>query len=236
MNANFRLSELDYPVTNAGNPTIGNRVFKVLRQAIVQLQFRPGHLLSEAEMAKQIGVSRQPVREAFIKLAEIGLVEIRPQRGTLVTLISAREMENARFLREIIEVAIVRKLALIIAEEDIKVLREMTNELDNVRKSGDATLILRSDEDFHFKMAQLAECAYAWRVLENPKTNIDRVRYLTLGEAGIVENVVSQHHAIVDALATRSPDLSEAAMRIHMGDIINTLPSMIKAHPELFVD
>ncbi len=236
MDAKFKLSELDYPASAEGNPSIGNRVFKVLREAIVQLQFRPGHLLSEAEMAKQIGVSRQPVREAFIKLAEIGLVEIRPQRGTLVTLISAKEMENARFLREIIEVAIVRKLALVVTDGDIAVLREMTGELDRVGQSGDVTSILRTDEDFHVKIAELADCAYAWRILENLKTNIDRVRYLTLGEAGIVENVVSQHHAIVDALATRSPDLSEAAMRTHMADIIYALPSMVTAHPELFVD
>ncbi|HHG88989.1 MAG TPA: GntR family transcriptional regulator [Devosia sp.] len=236
MNENFRLSELEDPVPATGNSSIGNRVFRVLREAIVQLQFRPGHLLSEAEMAKQIGVSRQPVREAFIKLAEIGLVEILPQRGTLVTLISAKEMENARFLREVIEVAIVRKLALIVSNEDIDLLRGMTEELDRIRQSRDVTRILRSDEEFHVKMAQLADCAYAWRILENLKTNIDRVRYLTLGEAGIVENVVSQHHAIVDALATRSPDLAEAAMRIHMGDIINSLPSMVTAYPDLFVD
>ena len=71
--------------------TMGNRVFDALRQAIVQLQLRPGNLLSEAEVARQLGVSRQPVREAFIKLAEVGLVEVRPQRGTYVMLISIRE-------------------------------------------------------------------------------------------------------------------------------------------------
>src|SRR5688500_7611656 len=74
--------------------TMGSRVFDTLRQAIVQLQLRPGDPLSEADIARQLGVSRQPVREAFIKLAEIGLVEIRPQRGTFVRLISIREVET----------------------------------------------------------------------------------------------------------------------------------------------
>src|SRR5690606_25985537 len=92
--------------------TIGSRVFESLRNAIVQLQLQPGHLLSEAEVARQLGGSRQPVREAFIKLAEVGLVEVRPQRGTYVMLISIREVQNARFIREAIEVAVARKAAL----------------------------------------------------------------------------------------------------------------------------
>ncbi len=236
MNVSFRLSELETTLSAAGSLTIGKRVFDILRQAIVQQKFRPGHLLSEAEMAKKIGVSRQPVREAFIKLADIGLVEIRPQRGTLVTLISSKEMENARFLREVIEVAIVRKLALVVKDEDVQRLREMVHELETIRQTGDVTRILESDEAFHVRMAELADCAYAWRILENLKTNIDRVRYLTMLAGGTVEKIVSQHHAIVDALATRSPDLSEAAMRIHMADIIYSLPSIVAAHPDLFID
>ncbi len=91
---------------------MGSRVFDSLRQAIVQLRLRPGYLLSEADVARQLGVSRQPVREAFIKLAEIGLVEVKPQRGTFVMLISIRQVQNVRFIREAIEVAVVRKAAL----------------------------------------------------------------------------------------------------------------------------
>ena len=82
--------------------TMTGRVYDALRAAIVQLQVRPGNPLSEAEIARQLGVSRQPVREAFIKLAESGLVEVRPQRGAFVRLISRREVANARFIREAI--------------------------------------------------------------------------------------------------------------------------------------
>jgi DNA-binding GntR family transcriptional regulator len=53
-----------------------------LRSAIVTLQLKPGQALSETEIAQRFRVSRQPVREAFIKLAEAGLIEVRPQRGT----------------------------------------------------------------------------------------------------------------------------------------------------------
>ena len=106
------ISPLSDSISPLARPaTVGNKVFEAMRQAIIQLQLRPGDPLSEAEMARQFGVSRQPVREAFIKLAEVGLVEIRPQRGTSVVMISRREVENARFIREALEVAVARKAA-----------------------------------------------------------------------------------------------------------------------------
>ena len=78
MDGNFLLQKLEIPNELSRQTTIGKRVFNLLRQAIIQQQLRPGNPLSEADVAKQIGTSRQPVREAFIKLADIGLVEVRP--------------------------------------------------------------------------------------------------------------------------------------------------------------
>jgi len=65
--------------------------------------------LSENEVALRFGVSRQPVREAVITLAKIGLVRVLPQRGTVVTKISVRQMMQVRFTREALEMAIVRR-------------------------------------------------------------------------------------------------------------------------------
>src|SRR5690606_15051103 len=132
-----------------GRPgTIGNRVFDAVRQAIVQLQLRPGNSLSEAHLARQLGVSRQPVREAFIKLADVGLLEVRPQRGTFVKLISIREVQNARFVREAIEIAIVRKGALEASRGKIAGLERNLAEQRAANESGDHVAFLRLDEAF----------------------------------------------------------------------------------------
>lgn len=71
----------------------------------------PGSRISETEIAAAYSVSRQPVREAFIKLAEELLVEVRPQRGTFVSLISVPAVITARFIREAVEADIVRRVA-----------------------------------------------------------------------------------------------------------------------------
>lgn len=216
--------------------TMGNRVFDAIRQAIVQLQLRPGNLLSEADVARQLGVSRQPVREAFIKLAEVGLVEVRPQRGTFVKLISIREVQNARFIREAIEIAVVRKAAFEVTASRLDALRRILGEQRDAGERSDNAGFLRLDEAFHQAIAQSADCDYAWRVLEGLKAQMDRVRYLSMPDATPIETLIGQHAAIIDALGRHSPDDAEAAMRAHLSEILISLPRLAQAHPELFSD
>ena len=216
------------------SPTMGYRVFDALKQAIVQLQLRPGNALSEAEVAKRLGVSRQPVREAFIKLAEAGLVEIRPQRGTLVLLISRREVENARFLREAIEVAIARKAAQDATPEGIEAIRQTLERQREANSRGDVAGFMRADDSFHQAIARSVECEHAWRVLESLKVQMDRVRYLSMPQATPVPTLIAQHEAIVEAIAAHSPDGAETAMRVHLSEILRSLPRIVEAHPEMF--
>lgn len=235
MNKNFSNTKIQQTTPALRQPTIGSRVFATLRQSIVQQKILPGQPLSEAEVAKQMGVSRQPVREAFIKLAETGLVEVRPQRGTYVTLISEQEVENARFIREVVEVALARRAAVAISDADIADLQALIAEQSAVGAAEEYSQFLALDEKFHVRISEVVDCAYAWRMLENLKAQIDRVRFLTLPDRPTTEKVISQHQAIVDAFSTRSPDLAEVSMRQHMKEIITTLPSMVLAHPSLFV-
>lgn len=227
---------LDDETPRLRQATMGNRVFDALRQAIVQLQLRPGNLLSEAEVARQLGVSRQPVREAFIKLAEVGLVEVRPQRGTFVMLISIREVQNARFVREAIEVAVARKAALEASATKLAGLRRILDEQRAASAAGDHVQFLRLDEAFHQALAASADCEYAWRVLENLKAQMDRVRYLSMPNATPIETLIGQHAAIVDAIGRHAPDDAEAAMRAHLGEIMMSLPRIAQANPDLFTD
>ena len=90
---------------------IAPQLYESLRGRIVRAELRPGEIISETEIAKAYSVSRQPVREAFIKLAEAGLVRVRPQRGTMVSPITAEAVTEARFVREAIEADVVRAAA-----------------------------------------------------------------------------------------------------------------------------
>jgi GntR family transcriptional regulator, rspAB operon transcriptional repressor len=214
--------------------TIGSRVFETVRQAIVQLQLRPGNPLSEAEIARQLGVSRQPVREAFIKLAEVGLVEIRPQRGTFVRLISVSEVENARFIREAIEVAIARKAVDKASDAEIDMLVDLIEGQKSVGRRGDNVAFLRLDEMFHQAIARSAGCDDAWRVLESLKAQMDRVRFLSLPQATPLTRIIAQHARIVEGIKARSAEKAEEAMRRHLSEILISLPKLAAKNPALF--
>lgn len=236
MNMTFQLEAIRDDGRQTRQGTMGYRVFEALKLAIVQLQLRPGNLLSEAEVAKQLGVSRQPVREAFIKLAEVGLVEIRPQRGTFVVLISRRDVENARFIREAIEVAIVRKACAEAEEDDIARLRAVVAEQKAASTAGDHALFLRLDEAFHQALARSVDCEHAWRVMESLKAQMDRVRYLSVPLATPVNVLIEQHENIVEAIASRNPDAAGGAMREHLSEILKSLPKIAAANPDMFQD
>jgi GntR family transcriptional regulator, rspAB operon transcriptional repressor len=215
---------------------MGTRLYSLLRAAIIQMDLRPGQPLSETELAKQLNVSRQPVREAFIKLAEAGLIEVRPQRGTFVLLISRQEVESARFVREAVEVAFVRKVATEAPAGTVAALRESIARQEAARSNEDAVTFLRHDEDFHHAIARAAGCESAWKLLETLKAQMDRVRFLAIEEATPTDVLIAQHKAIADAIEERDPDRAEAAMRLHLEEILQSLPRIAAALPDLFTD
>lgn len=216
--------------------SMSSRVYDLLREAIIQLKLRPGNLLSETELARQFGVSRQPVREAFIKLAEAGLVEIRPQRGTFVQLISRREVENARFIREAIEAAFARKAAEAAAPGTTALLRRIIERQEAAQAADDPVEFLRQDEEFHRAIADSIGCESAWKLLETLRAQMDRVRFLSFQAATPTDVLIRQHRTITEAIEARDPDAAERAMRAHLGEMLTSLPRIAEANPDLFLD
>ena len=234
MNHQFQNLSLIHDSKRVRLAMTSGRIFEILRQAIIQLELKPGTVLSEAEIARQFGVSRQPVREAFIKLSEINLLEIRPQRGTFVCLISIHEVETARFLREAIEIAIVRKAAECASSSDTLLLK--TNiAAHKALSSYDHKEFHRLDEEFHHIIAKCADCEDAWRILVSLKVQMDRVRFLALtSQAFPIDMIVLQHEKIGRALENRNAEAAVNAMYEHLNEIQDSLPKLSLEFPDFF--
>jgi DNA-binding GntR family transcriptional regulator len=194
----------------------------------------PGQALSEAEVAAHIGVSRQPVREAFIKLSEAGLLRVRPQRGTFVVKISTKQVTDARFVREAVEIAVVRQACECLAADDIGNLEDLIAAQREAAVDRQPARFLALDEAFHRALAIGVGCDYAWRVVEEVKAQMDRVRYLSLPHATPIERLVDQHAAILSAVKARNAAAAETAMRVHLSEILASLPVLEQQYPELF--
>ena len=207
-----------------------------LRQAIVEMRLRPGQALSEKDIATRFGVSRQPVREAFIKLAEAGLVQILPSRGTFVVKISVREVLNARFVREAIECAVARAAAELIDARACARLSAIIVEQEEAALANDYAAFAALDEALHRAITEIVDCDYATRVVESARAQTDRVRFLSLPDASPMPVLIAQHRQIVAALIARDPEAADAAMKRHLREILTALPRLAAQHPDLFED
>lgn len=211
---------------------VGPQVLRLLRRSIISNELEPGTRISESEVALRHGVSRQPVREVFIRLAEEGLLEVRPQRGTFVRKISVAAVLDARFVREAVEADIVRACADnplpgLVAElhRQVRVQRRCA--------ADDPAGFVALDDLFHRTLAEGAGRANAWGVIDGMKAQLDRVRQLATARLP-VDHIVSQHAAVVDAIERRAPQAAEAAMRAHLRMILTDLPAIRAACPQFF--
>lgn len=216
---------------------VGPQLVQILRAQIIENVLAPGERVSEAEIGAKFGVSRQPVREAFIKLSEEGLVEIRPQRGTFVRKISLRAVEDARFIREAIEGDMVRILA---ARPDPALLADLRRQVEAQQQlsqrsttQSERTEFLHQDDLFHRTIAEAAGRRHLWQILDGVKSQMDRVRYLTTQSLDI-RRLVAQHSAVVEGIASGDPAAAEDAMRRHLRTILHDLDVHRSRTPEVF--
>lgn len=213
--------------------TMAMRVVAALRDDIVTMALRPGDIISESDIAGRYGVSRQPVREAFIRLAQQGLLLIRPKRATVVKKISPDGVRQSRFIRESIEVEIVRRLAGQPGPDAADILNELIKDQEAASSSGDSRRFHALDELFHRTLARLAGVEYAWQLIDDHKMQLDRVRYLTLG-ASSSQRAIAEHKTIVEAIGRADPAAAEAAMRDHLGRAEVLLTQTITDFPDYF--
>ncbi|MGM8851480.1 GntR family transcriptional regulator [Salinicola halophyticus] len=214
---------------------VRQRLYDVLRHAIIRLVLAPGQALSEKEIADTFEVSRQPVREAFIRLSEAGLVEVRPQRGTFVVKISPQAVYSARFVREAIEVAVAKSAA----EEGLSTrgLDDLFELVERQRRTiggGDYDRFYVLDEEFHQTLSREAGHESAWRFTEEVKAHFDRVRYISVPDGTPLETLVEQHARIVEAIKNRDPGAAEHAVQTHLRELLISLPRLIERFPDLF--
>ncbi|MFZ7092398.1 GntR family transcriptional regulator [Primorskyibacter sp. 2E233] len=207
------------------------QVHRMLRTAIIQGQLEPGNRISESEIAKTCNVSRQPVREAFIKLAGEGLLAVLPQRGTIISKIDYGAALDARFLREAIEADII---AILVRIPDAALIRDLRSQIDAQRAAANMpSAFIQLDEAFHRMLAEGAGKGGAFKLIEGLKSQMDRVRFLSLGQFP-VDKLIAQHSALVDHIERGAAAQANTAIRTHLREILSDLPIVVAACPSFF--
>jgi GntR family transcriptional regulator, rspAB operon transcriptional repressor len=221
------------PALDSGEP-LAAQVKKILFLRIVTNTLRPGERLSENELSASLGVSRQPVRDALIRLSEAGLVRALPQRGTEVTRIAIQSVYSGRFLREAVEVAVIREAAIKAEPSIIEAMDQIIAAQEVAVAKKDNLSFLALDDNLHRTFAASIGHADVWRTLQNTKLHMDRVRYLSLPDTTPEELLIKQHHVIVQALKAHNPQRAEVAVRRHLAEVLRSLPLLVRNFPDYF--
>jgi DNA-binding GntR family transcriptional regulator len=214
--------------------SLANRTYLALREAILDLSYRPGEALRKGEICAVLGVSRSPVAEAITRLAGEGLVDVVPQAGTYVARFSMDEIREGAFLREAIELAAVETLAGRITEEQLVQIRRNLRVQEALVADGDFAGFYALDGALHAMILSFTGFRKLGQVADTAWVHVNRARQLILPMPGRVAETLEEHKAILAALEARDGEAARAAMRRHLGRLVTFLEPLEKSHPELF--
>ena len=215
---------------------IGPQIYQFLLNAIVTVRLFPGIGLREKEITERLGVSRTPIREALLRLEDEGLVQIFPQSGTYVSKIKIQEVLESQLIREALECAVARHAAQN-GKDDLYV--NLSRKLEDYKvalKSGDLKRMYEKDEEFHRTLANFCFPTRLWKITNQAKLQMDRVRHLSLPIPERQINVLEEHRRIFQNIADGNETGAEKAMKEHLEYIHHDLKIVQRKYPEYFKD
>ncbi len=187
------------------NPTM-NIVYDNVKHDIIYMILKPNDLISEIEISKKYNVSRTPVRDAFKKLVSEDLLEVRPQRGTFVSKIDLDAINDIMFMRDKIEVSIVRNLVNRISDIQmltlLSILKKQEKLLDVHNITSEVSeLFLSLDNEFHETIFSFEGKTRVWELLSNIQVHYLRFRvFIDHCDHQILTGIYNDHLAIFECL------------------------------------
>ncbi len=214
--------------------SLAQKVYASLKEAILDLTFRPGEILRKSEICDALGVSRSPVAEAVARLAAEALVDVVPQAGTFVARFSMAEILEGAFLREALELAAIEIVAETITEDQLVQVRRNLRLQEVLVQDGDIAGFYGMDSALHEMILSFTGHRRLPAMASTAWVHVNRARQLILPHPGRVEDTIAEHKAIVAALEAHDPQAARLATRHHLRQLVRLLTQLAEARPELF--
>jgi len=228
------VASLRVPPIDPARP-VAEQIHARLKAAILRADLPPGCLLSETEVGLRFGASRTPVRDAFTRLREDGLIVTWPSRGSYVAAISEPAILQAQFLREALELAYVARACETGLSPDARhAIEAMLTAQEAAAQAGDSERFQALDDAFHAALAQATGYERAETLLMREKSALDRLRVLPLSDRAHIGMLLDQHRAIFAAVVAQDAGAARAEMRTHLRAVLGTLNDLKARHADLF--
>ncbi|RUX17164.1 GntR family transcriptional regulator [Mesorhizobium sp. M2A.F.Ca.ET.042.01.1.1] len=229
--------KLNAPVLTEQNErrnTISAKAYQELREAIITARVLPGASLAETDVAQAMGISRTPVREAFTRLFDEGLIEISPQTGTRVSLIDMTRVREAVFIRSTLESAVIANSGV---HPDPGTLDEIELSLraqERLVDSDDMGALHRADMAFHSGLTAAFAHPRAWAACQHISADMMRVQFLIGMKPDHIRSIIAEHRAILDEVRAGKTGEAARLMAAHIRNVDFDQATLKREHQEFF--
>lgn len=189
--------------------------FRTITDNIIRLELAPGSRISENELASRLGLSRTPVREALQELVKAKLVEVYPQRGSVVSLIDYDLIEEARFVRCVLECAVIELVCDVVTPHQIAELESNVKMQEFWLENFSPEKLMELDNEFHRMLFVIANKHQSYVMMERMSMHFDRVRNMALNAVKDIK-IVEDHKEILQAIRDKKPVLARQLMDHHL--------------------
>lgn len=203
-------------------------VYEQLNEAILSGRFKPGEHLVLEDLAEEFGTSRTPLREAIRRLQTEGLIDFAPHRGAVVADLSVEELIELYHIRAVLDGLAARLATGNLSDAE---LTELQSIYDDTQRELDPSKPVRFEEfnrKFHEIIYQSANAPSLYEMIINLYTKTARHRHLSLHSAGRIQDVLVEHHRILQALVDRDAEMAERYAREHHENTAKALIDLLE--------
>lgn len=214
--------------------TASEEIYQTLRDEILSLRFKPGEELNLQQLSVQLQVSRSPVRDALMRLSSDNLVDIFPQKGTRVSLINLKQVEEERFLRKSLEDHAVKKFIYVAREDHFKAMEAAIEEQAAYAIGDDFIKFLEADNTFHSIIFHAIGMQRIWNIILAQGGNHHRIRLLSFYQKNVLADIIEQHRLMLNALKHKQLDAILNLEDKHLSKLLQETELMVGRYPEYF--
>ena len=194
-----------------------------IREAIIKGTFAPGERLMEIQMADEMGVSRTPVREAIRKLEMEGFVVMIPRRGTYVSNMSIKDINDVYEIRISLDTLAAGLAAERISDEELEELQRLLVKVGAAIEKNDMAKVVEADIEFHDVLYKASRNERLRNIINNLREQITVIRGVSMRYPGRLKDTQDEHRRLVECISARNVEKSQEMARIHLENAEKTL-------------
>lgn len=210
--------------------------YRVLKDNILNLNLKPGEAISEIELANLLNISRTPIREAISTLKVENLVNVIPQKGTFIAKIDFSYVEEAFFMRNVIENEILKLACKDFSEKAlIELEKNLYFQEFQIKFEKNQEKIFELDNEFHKIIYAEVKKERVWKAIQKMNVHYNRIRLLDVMEKVNLDKMLAQHREIIDIIKNKDCSKIQNITSTHLSNFKDKIPYFKKLYPDFFI-